>query len=114
LLNRGNAESEITQLTKSAAWLDTGLSLVELELPGWGLRRLVYDGGEWHCSLSSQPNLPVELDDTIDASHTVAALAILLALSETKRNLMQAATTTVPAVRLTPMTPAAVCCDNFG
>lgn len=53
------------------AWLDAALTLVELELPGWGLRRLYRDAGTWFCSLSHQPNVSAELDDTADGSHEV-------------------------------------------
>lgn len=113
LLNRkGNAAARIAQLLQAGAWLDTSLNLVELELPGWGVRRLIYDSGEWHCSLSRQPNLPVEIDDTIDASHAVPALAILLALLEARRTLAQPTASSVPTLR--PKPAHIVCCDNFG
>jgi hypothetical protein len=69
----------IGRLIESGAWTDSALALVEFELPMWKVRRLVYEDGEWFCSLSQQPNLPLELDDGVDASHDVLALAILRA-----------------------------------
>src|SRR5262249_24994509 len=59
--------------------------LLKLELPQWMLRRLIYDDGEWHCSLSKHPALPVELDDSIEAVHEHPALALLSALVEARR-----------------------------
>jgi hypothetical protein len=50
-----------------------------VELPGWKLRRLVYQDGEWLCSLSKQPNMPEDIDETADAVHEVLPLAILTA-----------------------------------
>ena len=54
-------------------------------MPGWKLRRLICENGEWFCSLSRQPNLPAALDDTADASHDVLPLAILLAFGGARR-----------------------------
>jgi len=115
LLNRnGNAATRNLQLIQAGAWLDASLSLVELELPGWSLRRLTCDSGEWHCSLSRQPNLPVELDDTVDASHAVPSLAILLALLEARRILAPPAASPVPKLGAMLVPTHVVCCDNFG
>ena len=50
-------------MIQSSSWIDVALALIEI-VPGWKLRRLAYDDGEWHCSLSKQPNLPVELSTT--------------------------------------------------
>jgi hypothetical protein len=49
----------VNQLIEAGAWADATLAMVELELPYWNLRRLVHEDGEWLCSLSKQPNLPV-------------------------------------------------------
>src|SRR6476659_5731258 len=54
----------IDQLIRARAWNDAAFALVELELLAWKLRRLAYEDGEWHCSLSRQPNLPAALDDS--------------------------------------------------
>src|SRR6478752_6664145 len=99
----------IDQLIRARAWNDAAFALVELELLAWKLRRLAYEDGEWHCSLSRQPNLPAALDDTAHASHEVMPLAILGAhrgMSATRRISLQ----TVPRARAA--SGYAVCCDN--
>jgi hypothetical protein len=70
---------------KSGAWLEAAFALLAGELPKWSLRRLVKDGGVWFCSLSRSPNMPIEFDDMVEASHEDMALAILLALVEARR-----------------------------
>jgi len=86
--------------------------LIELELPAWTLRRLVCEGGEWICSLSRQPNLPVALDDTVDAVHEAMPLAILLAFLQARR---VAAIPSAVSVVLTvvPAATGLIRCDNF-
>jgi hypothetical protein len=46
--------ARIDQLIKAGAWSDAALTLIELELPAWKVRRLVYEDGEWFCSLSTE------------------------------------------------------------
>jgi hypothetical protein len=113
LLSLSGKAAAIGQLIKLSAWIDVALTLIELELPGWKLRRLIYEDGEWFCSLSQQTNLPDTLDDTADGTHEVVSLAILLAFLEGRRRMALAARTaaTVPAVDLAPA--ALVSCDNF-
>jgi hypothetical protein len=104
----------IDQLIEAGAWGEAALALIELELPAWKLRRLVYEDGQWLCSLSRQPNLPVALDDTADASHEVLPLAILSAFVEARRRtsaIRETSLQTVPQVWRTP--GYAICCDNF-
>lgn len=105
--------AHIESKIEACAWTDLALALVELELPAWKVRRLVYEDGEWLCSLSRQPSLPVELDDSVDATHEVLALAILSALVEARRGTQahEPSSTAVPQVR--PTVGHAVCCDNF-
>jgi hypothetical protein len=115
VLNRAGKAVRIDRLIGAGAWNDAALALIELELPAWKLRRLVYEDGEWHCSLSKQPNLPMELDDTADASHEVLALAILSAFLQAAHRTNAAhepGLSTVPHVRATS-DYAVVCCDNF-
>src|SRR5665213_3330126 len=85
VLTRAGKTARIDQLIEAGAWCDTALALIELELPAWKLRRLIYEDGEWFCSLSKQPNLPVAFDDTADARHEVLPLAILSAFVEARR-----------------------------
>ena len=107
------AKAKLDRLMESGAWSDASLALVELELPQWKLRRLVYDDGEWLCSLSKQPQLPLGLDEAAEASHEVMPLAILIALLEARRAAASSVTdvSTVPRVR--PLPGYAVCCDSF-
>ena len=115
VLNRAEeATRRLDQLIEAGAWSDAALALIELELPAWKLRRLVYEDGEWFCSLSKQPNVPVALDDTADATHQVLPLAILGAFLEARRRMRaapEASSPTVPQVR--PTSGYAICCDNF-
>ena len=50
-MKRAGKAARIAQLIGVAAWSDAALALIELEPPAWKLRRLVYEDGEWHCSL---------------------------------------------------------------
>lgn len=114
LLTKAGKISQLNRLIEVGAWTDAALTLIELELPGWKLRRLAYEDGEWICSLSKQPNLPAQIDDTADASHEVPALALLSAFvaargrSSTDSKISPA---TVPHVK--SATETAICCDNF-
>jgi hypothetical protein len=106
--------TEIGQLIKMGAWVDASLALIEMELPGWKLRRLTCEHGEWFCSLSQQPNLPAPLDDTADGTHDVMPFAILLAFLEARRRLSPAAQPVARAApTIDPVSATLICCDNF-
>jgi hypothetical protein len=114
VLKKAGKAAQIDRSLEVGAWSDAALALIELELPAWTLRRLIYEDGEWHCSLSQQPNLPVMLDDTADARHEVLPLAILSAFVEARRRtsaMRGTSSQTVPQIRSTP--GHAVYCDNF-
>jgi hypothetical protein len=114
VLRTAGKAGRLDQLLAAGAWTDAALALIELEFPAWTLRRLVYEDGEWFCSLSQQPNLPLAIDDIVDAHHPVLPLAILSALIEvgaTAELRPQFGAHRVPQVR--PATGYAVCCDNF-
>src|SRR5262245_60791985 len=87
LLRATGTAAQLDRLIEAGAWTDAAIALIGIELPGWQLRRLVYEDGEWLCALSRQPNLPLELDDTADASHEMPALAILCAFVEARRRI---------------------------
>jgi hypothetical protein len=106
------ARENLKRLTAAGAWIDAALALLALEAPQWKLRRLAFDDGEWFCSLSQHPQLPIELDDTIDSRHENAAIAILLALVET-RKAAQPESRRAAALRLQPLPTNALNCDNF-
>jgi hypothetical protein len=117
VMKRAGKAARIDQLIDAGAWSDAALALIELELPAWKLRRLVYEDGEWLCSLSRQLNLPVALDDTADASHEVLPLAILSAFVEARHRasaLRESRLLTVPAVirlrNLLRQLPLSSCC----
>lgn len=116
---RGSAAKfRIHRLIVSGAWTDAALALVELELPQWKLRRMLYEDSEWHCSLSKQPQLPIGFDEVAEGSHELLALAILIALLQARRDAAVSTTavsttgvTTVPQVGA--VAGYAMCCDNF-
>ena len=113
-LKKSGKTTVLDQLIEAGAWCDVALALIEIELPAWSVRRLVREDGEWFCSLTRQPNLPVALDDTADASHVALPLAILGAFLEARRKIAavsNSATSVVPQVR--PVSGNAICCDNF-
>lgn len=114
VLKQAGKAARVDQLIAACAWSDAAFALIELELPAWQLRRLVYEDGEWFCSLSKQPNLPVALDDTADARHEVLPLAILSAFVEARRASSVARETKSPTVpQIWPALDNSVCCDNF-
>jgi len=107
------AQARVRRLIAAAAWLDATLALCEVEVPQWKLRRTVYEDGEWFCSLSRQPALPLGLDDAVDANHAILPLAILMALLQARRVAATSAvhSTSVPQIRT--VLGGSACCDNF-
>ena len=103
------AAARVDRLIEAGACTDAALALIELELPAWKLRRLVFEDGEWLCSLSSHSALPLELDDTAEARHENMALAILNALVEARTHLTEDA----PAPPPVQPDDGTVCCDDF-
>jgi hypothetical protein len=106
--------ARIEQLVQSGAWIDVALALIDLELPQWKVRRIVYDEGEWHCALSRQRELPDWLDQSIEVHHADLALSILGALLEARRTATQMSHTSVPSVspHMDTLTEIA-CSDNY-
>jgi hypothetical protein len=100
-------------LIAAGAWTDAAFALIELELPAWRLRRLVYEDGEWHCALSRQPNFPAMFDDTADASHELMPLAVLRAFLQARRmaEIAPPAVSSVPQIQIDA--DQIMCCDNF-
>ena len=104
----------VEQLIQLGAWTDAALGLIELELPQWRVRRLVYDSGEWHCALSRQRELPDWLDDSVDGCHADLALAILRSFVEVQRTGSPSSRTSVPAAgRNESSLYEPLCCDGF-
>jgi len=106
------AKASLERLIEAGAWVDAALALVALELPQWKLRRLVYADGEWLCSLSRQPNLPLELDDSAEGNHESLPMAILMALVAARRTAPATATRSL-LPRVSAGRDWVVCCDDF-
>jgi hypothetical protein len=64
VLARTETLTRIIRLAEIGAWTEATFALIALELPLWKVRRLAYENGEWVCSLSQQPYLPMMLDDS--------------------------------------------------
>jgi len=112
-LRQSGKTAWIDRLIEAGAWTEAALALIELEMPAWRVRRLVYENGEWLCSLSQQPHLPIGLDDTVEGRHELLPLVILRALVEARRR-SSAAPETISAVSEVRPTPdRMICCDNF-
>jgi len=113
-VRRTEKTARIERLIKSDAWTDAALALIELELPQWRVRRIVYDDGEWHCALSRQRELPDWLDQSIEARHADLPLAILRVFIDAQRVSTPSIRTSVPTVpRGANPVYGPVCCDNF-
>jgi len=106
--------ARIERLIGSGAWTDAALALIDLELPLWQVRRIVYDDGEWYSALSRERELPDWLDRSIEARHADLALAILSAFVDAQRIHAPSSKTSVPIVpRDTNPLYEPVGCDNF-
>ncbi len=113
-IRRTEKAARIERLIHSGAWTDAALALIELELPLWQIRRIVYDGGEWHCALSRQRELPDWIDQSIEAHHANLPLAILMTFVDAQRASRPSVRTSVPTVPCTASSlDEPVCSDNF-
>lgn len=98
-LRSGNVRpARVERLIAAQAWTDAALALLELELPQWRVRRLIYDDGEWHCALSRHRAMPDWLDQTIETRDADLAQAILGALAEARCSSATPGRTSVPGV----------------
>lgn len=112
---QGGKSARVERLIQSGAWTDAAIALLDLELPQWQIRRLVYDEGEWHCALSRQRELPDWLDQSIETRHADLALAILSGFVEAQRISAPDCRTSVPTVRRdTRSIYEPLLVDNFG
>ncbi len=105
------AKRIVNQLAANGACTDAALLLLQLELPQWTLRRIIYEDGEWHCLLSKQPQIPLGLDESTEAAHELLPLAILIAFIKARST---AASVAASVPRISPSPRGVVCCDNFG
>jgi hypothetical protein len=106
--------ARIERLIAAEAWTDAAFALIELELPQWQVRRIAYDEGEWHCSLSRERELPEWLDQSVEARHLDLQLAILSAFVEAQRASAPSIRPSVPLVRREAgAVYETLCTDNF-
>ncbi len=111
ILRRAGKTVLTERFLEAGACTDAALALLAIDMPNWKIRRLVFENGEWHCSLSRRPSVPMELDEMAEASHEILSLAILRALLEA-RWINRAEPISAPThVALGPGRP--FCCDNF-
>jgi hypothetical protein len=89
------------------------IARIDLELPQWRLRRLAYDGGEWHCALSRRREVPEWLDQAVEASHPDLPGALLAAFLEAQRIVKPLGRPSVPAAPRETAPSVPLCCDNF-
>jgi hypothetical protein len=112
-LRQAGRTTEIDGMMEAAAWTDAAIALIDVELPNWSVRRLVCEDGEWLCSLSRHPHVPMFLDKPVERNHRVLALAILRAFvaARFKSVATYRVTSSVPQVGVRPA--YVFCCDNF-
>jgi len=93
--------------------VDAALARIVAQAPEWKLRRLVYEDGEWCCTLSRQPDLPLDLDDTADGRDETIASAIVAALTEARARTAGSRAAAAMTPRAQPALGCAACCDDF-
>lgn len=105
--------NRVGEFVKVGAWLDATAALIAHELPQWTLQGLLFEDGEWQCSLGREPNLAVGFGEAAHGRHAVLALAVLSAFVDGCRR-REEATEVVSASGPWPGEAAAVvCCDDF-
>jgi hypothetical protein len=110
---RSEKAARVDSLIDAGSWTDAAFAIIEIGTPNWMLRRLIYEDGEWLCSLSRQPNIPVMLDDIIEACHEALPLAVLRAIVEARRRSPAGRETNSPVPQIPAMPEQTMCCDNF-
>src|SRR5262249_14894494 len=75
----GDQAERIRHFIRAEAWTDAALALLEFALPQWKLSCIVYEDGEWFCSLAKRWSMPAWLDEVVTVTHPVLPLAILTA-----------------------------------
>ena len=114
-LGQSERTARLSRLIDAEAWADAALTLMELELPLWQVRRIAYDDGEWHCALSRERELPDWLDSAIEARHADLAVALLSAFAEVQTLTAAVSRPSVPSVKqATDPLYAPVACDHYG
>jgi len=104
----------LASLIANEAWLDAILELLHLECPTWQVRRLMQADGLWHCALSRQPALPLELDDMAEAAHAALEIALLAAIVEALLMTRRTAAASAASGGNRPALPVRQVVENFG
>jgi hypothetical protein len=110
-LQRMGKTAHIERFLKAGACTEAALALLDLEMPNWKIRRLVFEGGEWLCSLSRRSSMPIQFDEMAEARHAVLSLAVLRALVEARQLRGAGPVSTSEHVALG--STVRFCCDNF-
>lgn len=105
--------SQLNRLVEAGAWTDAALAMIAIELPQWQLRRLAYDGGEWHCTLSSHREMPEWLDQSIETHHADLPQALLSAFMEAQQDSAPPPISSAPAIRMRSTEFEPVLCENY-
>jgi hypothetical protein len=115
LFARAGEMRRIDQLMRSGARIDAALELIALELPQWQLRRIAYDGGEWHCALSLTREAADWLDESAEGHHPDLALSLLDAFTAARQCEMPSGRPSLPTVQQRDAPPSGMplCCENF-
>jgi hypothetical protein len=109
-LGSSKRECDIRRFMEAGAWGDAALALGELASPFWKPRRIVYDGGQWTCTMSRRWWRPDWLDEAAEASHPDLPMALLGALLEAHAKKAEAS---AGDVEPSPTDGVVLCCDNF-
>jgi hypothetical protein len=104
---------QIERFIGSRAWTDAALTLIDLELSQWKVRRIAYDGGEWYCAPSRERELPDWLSRSIEAHHVDFPLSILSAFVEAQRRAPWSGTSVPTVPRDANPLFERFCCDNL-
>ena len=109
--DQSGAAAHIDRLIECGAWTEAALGILDACCPRWQLSRLIYDGGEWYCRLSSQRELPDWLGQAIETHHQSLAMALLKATVEATQQEATADEATTPLPR--PAFDNLILCEDF-
>jgi hypothetical protein len=114
-LRHTQEHARLNHLIEREAWTDAVLTLIKLEIPQWKLRRLVFEDGGWLCSLSKQPMLPIEIDDTVDTTHDSLEIALLCAFMKARQSIATAPESNARPLPNAVQSPLVyvICTENF-
>jgi hypothetical protein len=106
-------KASVEHLVEAGAWVDVSLALLQIGVPYWRIRRLVFEDGEWLCSLSRQPWLPLGMDELAEARHELLPLSVLIALVQARRTAVMPTRTVTSVPKMRPAEAWTIGCDNY-